>query len=88
MREDEELRAGLTMDWIAARVSARATRWVDAVSSGEAPERWREKTPWWDEVKRCVEGDWTPASDEGWNHPVASESEPFAFVFMPTLLVL
>ncbi|KAG6878643.1 hypothetical protein C0993_001166 [Termitomyces sp. T159_Od127] len=28
-------------------------------------------TPWWDELRRCVEGDHVPSKTEGWNHPVA-----------------
>lgn len=81
-REDEEQRAGRTMDWIAARVSSRSARWVEAVNSKEGMNGiWRERTPWWEEVKRCVEGDHVPSSDEGWNHPVARESLHILFIF-------
>jgi len=31
-----------------------------------------KRTLWWEEVRKCVEGDWTPSRSEGWNHPVAS----------------
>jgi hypothetical protein len=30
------------------------------------------RTPWWDDVKRCVEGDCVPTRTEGWNHPTSS----------------
>lgn len=30
-----------------------------------------DRTPWWEEVKRCVEGEHVPNRFEGWNHPVA-----------------
>lgn len=32
------------------------------------------RTPWWEDLRRCVEGEWTPSRWEGWNHPVAGES--------------
>ncbi|EMD42167.1 hypothetical protein CERSUDRAFT_90771 [Gelatoporia subvermispora B] len=32
---------------------------------------WQDRTPWWEEVKRCVEGDIAPSANEGWNHPTA-----------------
>ena len=71
--EDEEQRAGRTMDWIGARVSSRATKWVEMVESQADQEGgpWKSRTPWWEEVKRCVEGDVVPNKLEGWNHPVA-----------------
>jgi trafficking protein particle complex subunit 8 len=31
------------------------------------------RTPWWEDLRRCVEGEWTPSRWEGWNHPVAGE---------------
>lgn len=71
--EDEEQRAGRTMDWIGARVSSRAAKWVEMMESpaGREDNSWRNRTPWWEEVKRCVEGDIVPNRLEGWNHPVA-----------------
>ncbi|TFY57186.1 hypothetical protein EVJ58_g7180 [Rhodofomes roseus] len=67
------------MDWISARVSNRAADWVrvmEAQASGDGSAGgkegiWKEKTPWWEELRRCVEGDCVPNSDEGWNHPAA-----------------
>lgn len=71
--EDEEQRAGRTMDWIGARVGARAARWVEAVEREQEEHGERARpTPWWEEVRRCVEGDCVPNRFEGWNHPVAS----------------
>lgn len=36
--------------------------------------RYALRTPWWDEIRRCAEGDHVPSKVEGWNHPVASAS--------------
>ncbi|GBE78241.1 hypothetical protein SCP_0111240 [Sparassis crispa] len=72
--EDDEQRAARTMDWMAARIAGRCSRWVDLMESQAASSKdsvWRDRTPWWEEVKRCVEGDHVPNSMEGWNHPVA-----------------
>ncbi|KAI0348507.1 hypothetical protein BDW22DRAFT_1350734 [Trametopsis cervina] len=73
VHEDEEQRAGRTLDWIGSRVAAQGARWVEMVeSSSTRPEDpWRHRTPWWDEVKRCVQGDNVPNRVEGWNHPVS-----------------
>lgn len=80
--EDEEQRALRTMDWIASRVSSRCAKWIEMVeahiASGKADGPWKDRTPWWEEVKRCVEGDCTPSRIEGWNHPVAGE--PCAYI--------
>ncbi|KAJ7125714.1 ER-golgi trafficking TRAPP I complex 85 kDa subunit-domain-containing protein [Mycena crocata] len=68
-REDEEQRAERTLDWIGARISKRCTKWLeDMEKSGEKDPI---RTPWWDELKRCAEGDHVPSKAEGWNHPVA-----------------
>ncbi|RDB28485.1 Transport protein particle subunit trs85-1 [Hypsizygus marmoreus] len=68
-REDDEQRAVRTIDWISARISHRCAKWVeDFEKSGE---RENIRTPWWDELRRCVEGDHVPSKTEGWNHPVA-----------------
>ncbi|CCM05178.1 uncharacterized protein FIBRA_07387 [Fibroporia radiculosa] len=77
--EDEEQRAGRMMDWIGSRLSMRAPAWVQMLDAQAAANQeanvkesiWNDKTPWWEEVKRCVEGDHVPSTDEGWNHPVA-----------------
>lgn len=74
VHEDEEQRASRTMDWIGSRISQRCERWMDLVETDireTGGKTWRSRTPWWDEVKRCVSGDHVPSSVEGWNHPVA-----------------
>ncbi|KIP12403.1 hypothetical protein PHLGIDRAFT_27246 [Phlebiopsis gigantea 11061_1 CR5-6] len=68
LHEDEEQRAGRTLDWIGSRVAARSARWVDIVERRAGRD---DKTPWWEEVKRCIEGDNVPNRYEGWSHPVA-----------------
>lgn len=73
--EDEEQRSLRTMDWIGSRISARCSRWVEMVeahaASGNPNNPWKDRTPWWEEVKRCIEGDFVPSRTEGWNHPAA-----------------
>ncbi|OCH95835.1 hypothetical protein OBBRIDRAFT_767184 [Obba rivulosa] len=72
--EDEEQRAGRTLDWIGARIASRSTRWVELVEGEAASGKggvWQDRTPWWEEVKRCIEGDHVPTTSEGWNHPTA-----------------
>ena len=61
------------MDWIGSRIAQRCERWLDMLEteSKEGGKMWRTRTPWWDEVKRCVDGDHVPSSAEGWNHPVS-----------------
>ncbi|KAI0361180.1 hypothetical protein OH77DRAFT_1417397 [Trametes cingulata] len=73
VHEDEEQRAGRMMDWMGSRISQRCQKWVDMLEtpSAEGAKMWRDRTPWWEEVKRCVEGDHVPSSSEGWNHPVS-----------------
>lgn len=75
-REGEEQRAIRTIDWIGARVSRRCAKWVEDMERAEAKAEGKEiqRTPWWDEVKRCTEGDHIPSKTEGWNHPVAGMS--------------
>lgn len=76
IHEDEEQRAERTMDWIGSRVQIRCASWVElfekqsSLVPSEGP--WKDRTPWWEEVKRCVESDHVPNRFEGWNHPVAS----------------
>ncbi|KAH9486608.1 hypothetical protein JR316_0000673 [Psilocybe cubensis] len=68
-REDDEQRAIRTIDWITARISNRCSKWVqDMEASGDKDT---VRTPWWDELRRCAEGDFVPAKTEAWNHPVA-----------------
>ncbi|KAG0696032.1 ER-golgi trafficking TRAPP I complex 85 kDa subunit-domain-containing protein [Suillus ampliporus] len=68
-REDEEQRATRTIDWIGARISKRCAKWVDDFEKMQ--DRDAARTPWWDELRRCAEGDHVPARDEGWNHPMS-----------------
>lgn len=68
-REDEELRATRTIDWIGDRISKRCAKWVDDFEKMD--DRDVARTPWWDELRRCAEGDHIPARDEGWNHPMS-----------------
>ena len=76
-REDEEQRAGRMIDWISARISSRCVRWLEEWERVEAAAAENDRannlrTPWWNEVRQCVEGDHIPSKYEGWNHPVAS----------------
>ncbi|KAJ6621602.1 ER-golgi trafficking TRAPP I complex 85 kDa subunit-domain-containing protein [Mycena sp. CBHHK59/15] len=68
-REDEGQRAERTIDWIGARISKRCSKWLEDVE--KLGEKDPIKTPWWDELKRCSEGDHVPSKTESWNHPVA-----------------
>ena len=69
-REDEEERANRTIDWISSRVSERAAKWVEIMDRAKSEG---VTTPWWEELKKCTEGNVVPSRTEGWNHPVASE---------------
>lgn len=68
-REDEEQRAIRTIDWMTARIGKRCAKWVQDVELAGDKETLR--TPWWDELRRCSEGDFVPSRTESWNHPVA-----------------
>ncbi|KAJ6604519.1 ER-golgi trafficking TRAPP I complex 85 kDa subunit-domain-containing protein [Mycena vulgaris] len=68
-REDEEQRAERTIDWIGARISKRCAKWLEDME--KLGDKDPIRTPWWDELKRCAEGDHVPSKTEGWNHPVA-----------------
>lgn len=70
LHEDDEQRAERTMDWIGSRVAAQSARWAD-MADKQANSGQATTTPWWDEVKRCVEGEFVPSRHEGWNHPAA-----------------
>jgi trafficking protein particle complex subunit 8 len=69
-----------TLDWMSARISARCARWVEDMEKAETAEKERSvqdgrdvvRTPWWDELRRCAEGECVPNRAEGWNHPSAS----------------
>ena len=54
--------------------------WVDEVTNMEEQSKISGQqqvvvgpTPWWNQVRRCIEGDYTPVRTEGWNHPTAGE---------------
>ncbi|GLB36017.1 putative ER-Golgi trafficking TRAPP I complex 85 kDa subunit [Lyophyllum shimeji] len=68
-REDEEQRAVRTIDWIGARINRRCAKWMEDVE--KLNDRDAHRTPWWDELRRCTEGDHVPSKTEAWNHPVA-----------------
>ncbi|KAF9076140.1 ER-golgi trafficking TRAPP I complex 85 kDa subunit-domain-containing protein [Rhodocollybia butyracea] len=67
--EDEEQRAVRTVDWIGSRIGARCAQWVEDIEKMAGKQSVR--LPWWDELKRCVEGDHVPSKAETWNHPAA-----------------
>ncbi|KAJ3870264.1 ER-golgi trafficking TRAPP I complex 85 kDa subunit-domain-containing protein [Lentinula novae-zelandiae] len=68
-REDEEERAVRTLDWIGLRINSRSAQWVDDMDKMAGKQSTR--VPWWEELKRCVEGDHVPSKTETWNHPIA-----------------
>ncbi|EJD55548.1 hypothetical protein AURDEDRAFT_155791 [Auricularia subglabra TFB-10046 SS5] len=68
-KEDEDARAGRTIDWIGGRIAKKAAQWLGDDPSGPRPKGTR--TLWWEELRRCAEGDYTPSRAEGWNHPAA-----------------
>lgn len=68
-KEDEEQRAVRTIDWIGARINKRCHRWVEEIE--KQGDTGAMRTPWWDELRRCAEGDHVPSKNECWNHPVA-----------------
>lgn len=69
-KEDEEQRAVRTLDWIGERVHKRSARWIEDME--KANEKDVLRTPWWDDMRRCAEGDHIPSRMESWNHPAAS----------------
>jgi hypothetical protein len=71
-REDDDQRAVRTLDWMTARIANRSVKWVQEVDKLTDKEGFR--TPWWDELRRCAEGDCVPSKSEAWNHPVARTS--------------
>lgn len=75
-KEDEEQRAGRSIDWISSRLGKNSSRWVSHVENLERDSQTETREPWWDELRRCVEGDHVPSRAEGWNHPVAGTSPP------------
>ena len=75
-KEDEEQRAARFLDWLGSRIAQKCARWVDELERQEKEGKSAPldtPTPWWDELRRCAEGEHTPVRSEGWNHPVAGE---------------
>ncbi|KAF8078759.1 ER-golgi trafficking TRAPP I complex 85 kDa subunit-domain-containing protein [Lyophyllum atratum] len=68
-REDEDQRAVRTIDWIGARINKRCAKWTEDLE--KLSDKDTHRTPWWDELRRCTEGDHVPSKTEAWNHPVA-----------------
>ncbi|KAG8699356.1 hypothetical protein FRC09_006668 [Ceratobasidium sp. 395] len=71
-KEDEEVRAGRTFDWMSTRISRKAAAWVAEVE--EKPLNLGKEMKWWQDIRLCVEGDVAPTRTEGWNYPIASTS--------------
>lgn len=68
--EDDEKRAARTIDWIGERITKQCAHWLSELDTH--PDRSSTRTPWWDELSRCAEGDHLPSKYDGWNHPVSS----------------
>ncbi|KAG8754517.1 hypothetical protein FRC12_011166 [Ceratobasidium sp. 428] len=68
-KEDEEVRAGRTFDWMSTRISRKAAAWVAEVE--EKPLNLGKEMKWWQDIRLCVEGDVAPTRTEGWNYPIA-----------------
>jgi hypothetical protein len=51
-------------------------RIVDDATTSEKDFMASPRTPWWDELRRCAEGERVPNLLEGWNHPVAGPYVP------------
>jgi hypothetical protein len=71
-KEDEEVRAGRTFDWMGSRISRKAATWVAEVE--EKPLNLAKEMKWWQDIRLCAEGDIAPSRTEGWNYPVACAS--------------
>lgn len=67
--EDEEKRSARIIDWIGERIDRQCPKWVADLEKDSARDS--ERSPWWDELRRCLEGDNVPSKTEGWNHPVS-----------------
>ncbi|KAK2461653.1 hypothetical protein APHAL10511_006116 [Amanita phalloides] len=67
-REDEDQRAVRTLDWIGDRVNKHCAKWVEDIEISSDQDTF--KTPWWNDLRRCAEGEHVPSKTEGWNHPV------------------
>ena len=78
-KEDDSQRAERVIDWISARVNKRATKWVEYIEKIGEDNLKDVRTPWWDELRRCAEGNVIPSRTESWNHPVAGMIE-FPFI--------
>jgi len=55
---------------MSSRVSEKAAKWVEIMDRTKSEG---VTTPWWEELRKCAEGNVVPSKTEGWNHPVAGE---------------
>jgi hypothetical protein len=55
-----------------ARIANRSLKWVQ--ETDKLADKEATRTPWWDELRRCAEGEFVPSKSEAWNHPVACTS--------------
>ena len=55
---------------MSSRISEKAAKWVDTMDQTRSEG---VITPWWEELKKCAEGNVVPSRTEGWNHPIASK---------------
>jgi hypothetical protein len=58
------------------RINKKSAKWVEDME--KANEKDVLRTPWWDELRRCAEGDHIPSRVETWNHPAASACLSFS----------
>lgn len=70
--EDDEKRAARSIDWIGERITKQCAHWLKELDAH--PDRYSTRTPWWDELSRCAEGDHLPSKYDGWNHPLSGQS--------------
>ncbi|KIK93997.1 hypothetical protein PAXRUDRAFT_480682 [Paxillus rubicundulus Ve08.2h10] len=67
--EEEDKRATRIIDWIGERINQKCAKWAEELE--KLPDRDATRTPWWEELRCCAEGDHIPSKTEGWNHPVS-----------------
>ena len=71
-KEEPATRSSRILDWISARISSKATRWIQELETSDPSTM--SSLPWWDELKECIECDTAPNPYETWNHPTAGAS--------------
>lgn len=67
--EEPASRASRIMDWLDARISGKASQWMQELHCLQLDTSLQ--MPWWKDLKDCVEFDTVPNPYEAWNHPVA-----------------